>query len=339
MTKKRLVILNRAMLVLMLSLGQSAWAQSADAAGGQNDQSQHSTMKEDGNTKSLEQRRAEYLAAFNAMPDTEGTGPYPATMEVDPGLPDHVIYRPVDLTAFGAHKTLGVVIWGNGGCTDDGASARLHLAEIASHGYLVIASGKILNGPSAAKDAPEPTFMATNEQDMEEALDWALAENIRTDSHFSGRLDPGAVAVSGHSCGGMLSIIRAADPRVHAVIIHNSGLFPNDPRRPSLVTDPAMLKGLHTPVLYLVGNTTDVGYPVASEDFAQIDHVPVMFASLKSVGHEGTFKQENGGVAATVAVSWLEWQLRGDDEAADTFVGPECGLCVDADWTIRKKGF
>ena len=29
---------------------------------------------------------------------------------------------------------------GNGGCSDDGASSRSHLLEIASHGYLVIAS-------------------------------------------------------------------------------------------------------------------------------------------------------------------------------------------------------
>lgn len=203
----------------------------------------------------------------------------------------------------------------------------------------MIASGRILNGPSAAKDAPQPTFMATTEQDMEEALDWALAEHLRTDSHFDGRLDPEVIAVSGHSCGGMLSIIRAADPRVQAVIIHNSGLFPNDARRPSLVTDPSMLLGLHTPVLYLVGNASDVGYPVASEDFSRINHVPVMFASLKSVGHEGTFKQENGGLAAKVAVDWLEWQLRGSGQAAKYFVGPECGLCDNPDWTVKRKGF
>ena len=81
-------------------------------------------------------------------PDTPGTGPYPAMKEEDPSLPAHVVYRPRDLAALGKQK-LGVVAWGNGGCSDDAASTRFPLLEIASHGYLVIASGKILSGPGA----------------------------------------------------------------------------------------------------------------------------------------------------------------------------------------------
>ncbi len=333
-----LAVLNTGMLLLLLSFTQAPLAQSTDAADIAMDKPEAITMEEDKNEKRREQQRAED-EAYNAMPDTQGTGPYPALMEVESGLPDHVMYRPIELTAFGQQKRLGILVWGNGGCTDDGASARLHLAEIASHGYLVIAPGRILSGPAAVKNAPEPTPMSTTKQDMAEALDWALAENRKTDSRFNGRLDHGAVAVSGHGCGGMLAIMLAADPRVQAVIIHNSGLFPNHPQRPSLVTDPSMLKGLHTPVLYLLGNATDVAHSVASEDFVRINHVPAMFASLNSVGHEGTFRQANGGAAAAVAVDWLEWQLRGSDQAAKTFVGSQCSLCDDPGWTVRKKGF
>src|SRR3712207_5557475 len=64
-------------------------------------------------------------AAYDALPDTKGTGPYPALKEVDPLLPTHVVYRPADLSRLGKKK-LGVLVWGNGGCRDDGASARLH---------------------------------------------------------------------------------------------------------------------------------------------------------------------------------------------------------------------
>jgi hypothetical protein len=39
--------------------------------------------------------------------------------------------------------------------------------------------------------------------------------------------------------------------------------------------------------------------------------VPVAVANLP-VGHGGTFLEPNGGAAASVAVSWLDWQLRGD---------------------------
>ena len=90
---------------------------------------------------------AERQAAINARPDTPGTGRFPAIGEELASLPRHVVYRPRDLAALGATK-LGVVAWGNGGCSDDGASSRFHLLEIGSHGYLVIASGRILSGPS-----------------------------------------------------------------------------------------------------------------------------------------------------------------------------------------------
>ena len=78
-------------------------------------------------------------------PDTVGTGAFPAMKEEVSTLPDHVIYRPQNLAALGSQK-LGVMAWGNGSCTDDAASNRFHLLEIASHGYLVIASGSIYSG-------------------------------------------------------------------------------------------------------------------------------------------------------------------------------------------------
>jgi hypothetical protein len=37
--------------------------------------------------------------AYQRMPDTAGTGPFPAMKEEDPGLPDHTVYRPKDLAA------------------------------------------------------------------------------------------------------------------------------------------------------------------------------------------------------------------------------------------------
>ena len=69
-----------------------------------------------------------------------GSGPYPAVMEVDPSLSRHVIYRPADLGPFAGDRKLGTYVWGNGACSDDAASVRNHLLEIASHGYLVVAS-------------------------------------------------------------------------------------------------------------------------------------------------------------------------------------------------------
>jgi hypothetical protein len=49
--------------------------------------------------------------------------------------------------------------------------------------------------------------------------------------------------------------------------------------------------------------------------------------------------QPNGGLEASVAVSGLDWQLKGDAQAAQRFTGPDCGLCQDSRWRIERKNF
>src|SRR5262249_51134821 len=70
----------------------------------------------------------------------EGTGAFPATMEQDPGLPTHTVYRPKDLSKLQGQK-LPIIAWGNGACVNNGTSYRNFLTEIASHGFLAIAIG------------------------------------------------------------------------------------------------------------------------------------------------------------------------------------------------------
>jgi dienelactone hydrolase len=291
-------------------------------------------------------RDAAERAAFAAMPDTPGTGPYPALKEVDPRLADHVVYRPADLGKLGKRK-LGLLVWGNGGCRDDGASARQHLAQIASYGYLAIAPGRLLSGPGAVA-APAPREIdaatgkippvATTAEDVRAGIDWALAENARKGSAYYRRIDPKMIAVSGTSCGGLQALQVAGDPRISAVIVHNSGVF-TDGSNPiqGMTVDKSLLKTLHTPVLYVLGGKGDVAYPNGTDDFRKIDHVPAMLLNL-DVGHGGTLRQHNGGPIAKVDVDWLQWQLRGDDEAAKTFLGKDCRLCTNPKWTVEKKG-
>jgi dienelactone hydrolase len=274
------------------------------------------------------------MEAYNRKPDTAGTGRYAALKEVVPALPDHVVYRPGDLSKLGNTK-LGVVAWGNGGCSPDGASSRLHLAELASHGYLVIASGRILSGPGAPANAAQTP--RTTADSLTKALDWALAENTRRESPYFGRIDPQQIAVSGWSCGGLQALQIAAEPRVRAVVIHNSGVFNQGNSVSGIAITKDDLRKLHTPVIYILGGTTDIAYANGMDDFNRIDHVPVMVADLKAAGHGGTFTEDNGGAAASVAVSWLNWQLRGDREAAKRFVGTACELCGDARWSVGRK--
>jgi hypothetical protein len=290
---------------------------------------------------------ARAFAEADLVPDTPGDGPYPAVMELDPGLPDHVIYRPADLSPFAGGK-LGVFAWGNGACADDGASSRQHLAEIASYGYLVIAPGQWRSGPNAkvprvAPRAPPPGERlpppATTADDVREGIDFALAENVRLDSRYANLIDKQAIAVGGFSCGGLQALALAADPRISTVVVQNSGIF-NDTRQSigGMTVAKDALQTLHTPVLYLLGGPTDIAFPNGSDDVARIGHVPVAFVNLPH-GHSGTYARPMGGSAAGIVVDWLEWQLRDDAGAARSFLGPNCRLCVNPEVTIEMKNF
>jgi hypothetical protein len=279
----------------------------------------------------------------NAIPDTRGTGPYASLKEIDPGLPGHVVYRPADVSGFEQRK-LGVYVFGNGGCSSDGASARLHLLEIASHGYLAIAPGGIHNGPGRTDAAPRPanfdmaTYAPTRPEQLREAVDWALSENAREGSRYRNRIDPAAIAISGYSCGGVQALTVAGDRRIRTVVIMDSGLYAGrQTRMAGMVVDKDRLGDLHTPTLYLLGGPTDVAYPNGMDDFERINHVPVAVADIAK-GHGGTYWEPNGGAAAQVVVKWLAWQLRGDADAGRTFLGQDCGLCVDPQWTFKAKG-
>jgi hypothetical protein len=285
----------------------------------------------------------ERQAEINKRPDAPGTGRFPAMKEEVASLPRHVVYRPADLAGLGRTR-LGVVAWGNGGCTDDGASSRFHLLEIASHGYLVIASGRILSGPGAQAREPgpagtpgQPQAPRTQVSDLTEAVDWALAENQRSGSPYFGRIDPAMIAYSGWSCGGVQALQVAKDPRVKTLVIHNSGVLNNGPTNMTGISvGKEVLQTLHTPVIYIEGGPTDIAYANGMDDFNRVTHVPIVMANLP-VGHGGTFSEPNGGAAASVAVSWLDWQLRGDPQSARRFVGEDCGLCKDAPWTVQRK--
>jgi dienelactone hydrolase len=277
-----------------------------------------------------------------------GTGAHPAVAEVKAELPAHTLYRPSVLPS----GRMPIVIWGNGGCADNGLSASHFLREVASHGYLVVAAGHarterpsgpppallpppakpvVFNGPGAGRDE-------TRTSDVLSGLDWALAENQRRGSALYGALDAKRVAVMGHSCGGLQAIDAAADPRMRTAVIFNSGIYKRDTTvaRDGVALDKTALAKLHTPIAYINGGPTDIAYSASTDDFARLKRVPAFYAALP-VGHGGTFAVANGGEYARLAVAWLNWQLRGDRNAAKWFTGANCKLCTDTRWPVERK--
>jgi dienelactone hydrolase len=300
-----------------------------------------------------------------SMPST-GSGPYTAIIEGDPGVPEHTIYRPENLSSFDQKNPLPIFAWGNGACMNSNTMYAPFLAEIASHGFLVVAIGPYSAEGFSARGGPSGGMMGggmgdTKSAQLLEALDWATAENKSKDSKYYQKLDPSKFAVSGHSCGGMQALEVGADPRVSTTLPMDSGLFagglpkmgvpktgapkegfPKEGAQPKMrMALPTIgkdhLQKLHSPVLYIDGGESDMAYPNGEDDFARIDKVPIAIAHFDDVGHGGTFNQTNGGEFGKVAVAWLKWQLKGDETAKKMFSGSDCGLCKDAKWEYKKK--
>ncbi|WP_395399545.1 alpha/beta hydrolase [Pseudoduganella sp. UC29_106] len=299
-----------------------------------------------------------------------GTGAHPALMEMDKGLPTHTVYRPASLAALNGNK-LPIVAFANGGCRNLGNRFRPFLTEIASHGYLAIAIGPIGTESAEAPPAPgaeqasgEPapgspaalrpelahrTSLAPGEtrppftyaKQLIHAIDWAIAENSRAGSPYFGKIDTTKIAVFGQSCGGLQAIDAAHDPRVTTLGVWNSGVFPATGRSWEIAAahaDKADLASLHGSVLYVSGDPTDVAFDNAEDDFKRINHIPVVRAWREKTPHAGTYREPNGGAFSPVAVAWLDWQLKGDQNAAKMFAGSDCGLCKKSEWHVSRKG-
>lgn len=264
-----------------------------------------------------------------------GGGPEPAQSYSDPGLPTHTIYRPQELVG-----QYPVVLWGNGSCVNSNFGYREFLSEVAATGFIVLAVGPYRDSPAPRQQRPDdpaqwPEF-ETQPQHLLDGLDWITAEKARN-SELGSHADTTRVAVMGHSCGGMQALAVSTDPRVTTTLILNSGMFPEgDQYNARFGLKRAQLAALHAPIAYFIGGESDVAYPNAELDWAELQGfaVPSLNANL-DVGHGATYSQPRGGPFAAGPIAWLQWQLRGDTAAAAQLTGTACGLC-DKGWRVRS---
>jgi hypothetical protein len=263
-----------------------------------------------------------------------GTGPYKAIMTEVEGLKEHTVFVPQDLSKFNAKNQLPVLVWGNGACSNSPFEHMNFLNEIASHGYIVMATGNI---PMDDEWYRGP--MSRTEQQIE-SIDWVYAQNADPNSPYYQKIDVKNLCVAGMSCGGLQTLFNCADPRIKALMICNSGLF-NQQNASQAVGGMPMppkekLKEIHTPIMYLLGGPEDIAYENGMDDFHRIDHVPACAANFP-VGHGGTYRQPHGGEFTVVALAWLDWQLKNSKEGAKMFKGKNNDLQKRKDWTLEKN--
>ncbi len=269
--------------------------------------------------------------------DPAGSGPQPAIVYSDESLPTHTIYRPAELDG-----QYPVVVWGNGSCIDSNFNYREFLAEVASHGFIVLAIGPHRDTPPPPLVRPDdpaewPPFQ-TNFSQMLDALDWVTNESVRRDSDFFGAVAIDAVAVMGHSCGGLQAIRASIDPRITTAVVLNSGMMADgDQYMARHDVERSILDEMHAPIAYFIGGESDIAYANAEADWRDIQSLDIVAINANmDVGHGGTYRMPNGGPFASGPLSWLQWQLLGDAAARAMFVGEHCGLCDDDAWTLRR---
>lgn len=270
-----------------------------------------------------------------AADNPAGGGPEPAVVYSDPGLPTHTIYRPAQLEG-----TYPVVLWGNGSCVNSNFGYREFLSEVASHGFIVLAVGPYRDSPAPRQQRPAdpaawPEF-ETQPRNLLDGLDWIAAEQARN-GELGAHADTAHVAVMGHSCGGMQALAVSTDLRVTTTLILNSGMFPEgDQYNARFGLKRAQLSALHAPIAYFIGGESDVAYPNAELDWAELQEldVPSLNANL-DVGHGATYSQPGGGAFAAGPLAWLQWRLKDDTEAAAQLTGADCGLCGEG-WRVRS---
>jgi dienelactone hydrolase len=269
--------------------------------------------------------------------DPAGSGPEAAIVYADAALPTHTIYRPGSLDG-----SYPVVLWGNGSCVNSNFGYREFLAEVASHGFIVLAIGPYRDSPAPRQPRPDdpaewPPF-ETHYSQMFDALDWITAEAARPDSAFYQRVAVDKVAAMGHSCGGLQTVRASVDPRIATALVLNSGMMPDgDQYMIRHELERSILDRMHAPIAYFIGGETDIAYVNAEVDWQELQarDLPAINANM-DVGHGATYNQPNGGPFAAGPLAWLKWQLKDDPQAQAMFVGDACGFCSGSDWTLRR---
>ena len=263
-----------------------------------------------------------------------GTGPYKAIMKEEVSLEAHTVFVPQNLSEFNEQHPLPVLVWGNGACYNSPFEHYKFLNEIASHGYIVVATGYI---PLEEEPFDFESPRSTSDQQIE-SIDWVIAQNADKHSPYYGKIDIKNIALAGMSCGGLQTLYNCADSRIKTLMVCNSGLFTDTstamPGMP--MPEKSKLNEIHTSVMYMLGGESDIAYGNGMDDFSRINHVPACATNFP-VGHGGTYGEPHGGEYSIVAVAWLDWQLKGNLDAAKMFKGEDCELAKREGWTIQKN--
>jgi hypothetical protein len=260
---------------------------------------------------------------FPPAADLSKDGPYRGTKLQNTG-PDkqYTVYLPAELAPNGAKNP--IVGWMSGGSTTH--TSYPLLPRLATHGFVVV----------AANVTPGIGEEVSLGKQIIAGIDWAIAENARDGSAFSGKLDTTKIASMGYSMGSLATFTIAADPRLTTTVQISGG---------NMVAE--RVANLHAPSAFICGipggdscSILDTGCDIAASncdtDFKNAT-TPVFYTNFKG-GHLGILTAPTQDQIGTLVTAWLRWKLMSDSTLDPMFVGPDCSVCKDTKWfKVQKK--
>lgn len=212
------------------------------------------------------------------------------------------LFRPRSLT--GNHA---VILWGNGTGSSPTTYARL-LSHFASWGFIVVAANTANAGTGSA---------------MLGCLDWLERSSLAAFADLSN------VGTSGHSQGGGGAIMAGVDSRITTTA-------PIEGYTLGLGHDSSSHTRQNGPMLLLSGSADTLVNPSLNHGpLFRRTNVPVFWAILRGASHFEPVG--DGGDFRGITTAWFLYQLTGNTDAAEYFVGDDCIYCTDTNWDVQIK--
>ena len=213
------------------------------------------------------------------------------------------VYYPKELTESSENYPVVVMVNGTGVYSSKYPALFKHLA---SWGFIVIGN----EDPSTYSGSSADTTLA-----------WLLNENENPESRFYQKVDTEHIGISGHSQGGV-GVFNAINEQPH------SGLYTCAVSLSPTQLDWAEALKMHyepektnIPIFLLAAVENDVITPDGTKQLYDAANSEKVVALRKDMDHGKMLYSADGYVTA-----WFMWQLKGDAEAANAFVGEDAEL-------------
>jgi hypothetical protein len=252
----------------------------------------------------------------------------PTTVEQIAELPGYNIYRPTNLGATGA--PLPVIVWANGGCYRFDGVWKSLLQSWARAGFIAVA-------PITPVGVDPRTSGFTSVSDQVNAIDWAYAENDRTDSPYAGHLDLDRIVAAGNSCGGIVALTLASlDNRVRSVfVLSGSSVIPGSPKEAAA----AIMGNILVPVGYVTGGPEDISTRFAQQDYELLPVSVPGYLAHRFEGDHVTVSTDADVLSevAEISTNWIDFTLYGNSQVKQTLLENPCGICAPGTWAVAAK--